>query len=48
MEGKFDIPKLYDVLAKILSDKYDMDITFTVRLKDEVKEANEAASRETA
>ena len=48
MEGKFDIPKLYRVLSKILSDKYDMDITITARLKDGVKEADETASRESA
>lgn len=48
MEGKIDIPRLYQVLSEILSDKYDMDITITARRKEEVPEENKDSQVEPA
>lgn len=32
--GQIDVHRLYAVLADILSEKYDMKVTFTVRPRD--------------
>lgn len=48
MEGKISIPKLYEVLSRILSDKYDMDITITARRKEEVQEEKKDSQVESA
>lgn len=35
MKGKIDVNRLMKELSDILSEKYDLDIKITVRLKDE-------------
>ena len=36
MEGKISIEKLMNVMSEILSDRYALDITLTVRAKERV------------
>lgn len=44
MEGTFDIPKLMRVLSEVLSDKYNMEITLTARLKEDASNDSKASA----